>query len=158
MKMAPVLAMPAAAMTGLYLYNRAKANAEKDGDSSKKNLVDHVHKEADKLHDTLPEEAKGSWLMRTINTTAKYMAVAAVGVGVGLLLTRQGSRYHEFAADAFASEASHNKNSIISALEKIYEYCGVNAAEHDKIFKGIKKETFGAHPSLAERAAHVHSR
>lgn len=158
MKFAPVLLMPAAAMTGLYLYNNAKANAAKEGDTSKEKLVEHVHKEADKLHDTLPEEAKSSWLIRAVNTTAKYMAVAAAGVGVGLLLTRQGARYHEFAADAFASEASHNKNSIISALEKIFEYCGVTAAEHDKMYKGVMGETFGAHPSLAERAAHVHSR
>lgn len=158
MKFAPVLALPAAAMTGLYLYNNAKANAAKEGDTSKEKLVEHVHKEADKLHDTLPEEAKASWLMRAMNTTAKYMAVAAVGVGVGLLLTRQGARYHEFAADAFASEASHNRNSIIRALEKIFEYAGINVAEHDKMFKGVMNETFGAHPSLAERAAHVHSR
>ena len=48
---------------------------------------------------------------------------------------------------------------MISALKKIHQAAGLSISEHPEAekFKGILAETIMAHPSMAERAAHIRS-
>ena len=121
-------------------------------------MVRNIESEALAVKHELPEEHRSKFHQIFI-TLAKYAAVIAVGTGAGLYAARHGSRYHEFAADRFAASIV-GKETMIDTLRQICKATGHSISEthHAEKFKGIIAETMLAHPSFAERAAHIRSK
>jgi Zn-dependent protease with chaperone function len=157
MSRVPVFALPAAALTGLYLYDRAHAKAKKENNVTPENMVKHIETTTSETRASLPKETEQSSLLNNILYYGKYLAVAVAATGVGLWIARHGARYHEFAADSFAAGAVHNRESMVSALRKIHQAAGQSISEHHQAgaFKGIIAETLHAHPSFAERVTNI---
>lgn len=165
MRSLPVFALPAIAVAATYLYDHAKNKAEHEKDVSAGNLVKHIDataKDADRQlreqQENKPQRHEEAGLKRNILHYGKYFAIGVAGLGAGLLTSRYGSRFHEFAADRFGASVT-NKEAAISALRKIHEAMGASISEHPEkeAFKGLINETMQAHPSFAERAAHIRS-
>ncbi len=161
----PVFALPAIAVAGTYLYDRAKRKAEAEKDTSPGKLVKHIDASVNEAEQQLRQQQDNesqrkdeAGLKRTLLQCGKYFAIAAAGVGAGLFAARCGSRFHEFSADRFGASVT-NKDVMISALRKVHEAAGASISEHpqQEVFQGIMAETILAHPSFAERAAHIRS-
>lgn len=155
---APVFLLPLAAMTGVYLYDRAQAKAKAEKDTSPQNLSKHVEGEAKTLSDTLPRKDGEHTVMDKALSAGKYMAAAALGIGAGLMAARYGTRFEEFAADKFAASVV-GKEEMVNALRKVHKALGASISEthQPQKWQGIILETFMAHPTFAERAAHIRS-
>lgn len=155
----PLVALPAAAMTGVYLYDKAHAKAKKEGNISPENITKHLEGAAQDAHMELPAEAAKSPFISRLLTSGKYIAAAAAGLGVGGLTSRIASRQFEYAADSFASKAVSDKEAMVGALRKILESMGRKVSEHPKgeSFTEVVKELCSSHPSFAKRAANIRS-
>lgn len=153
----PMAALPAAAIAGVYLYDKAQAKAKEEGNISPENITRHLEGAVHDVHAELPANAAKSPFMSRLLTTGKYIAAAAAGLSAGGLTSRIASRQFEYAADAFASQAVSDKEIMVSALHKVHESIGKSVSEHPKgqSFVDVVKELCSSHPSFAKRAAHI---
>ncbi len=155
MSRGPVAILPAAAMIGLYLYDKAHSKAQKEGTHLPEHMVKHVEAAAEEERKNLPAEAKHPFMDRLIKA-GEYIAVMAISTGAGLWVARHGARFHEFAADRFGASVA-GKENMISALRKLATEAGHSVSEHHQAerFQGILNETILSHPSFAERRTNI---
>ena len=80
MSRVPVAALPVIAIAATYMYDKAHAKAQKEGDTSAANVVKHMGDAAKETQDSLPSETGRSTFFKNVITTGKYIAVATAGL------------------------------------------------------------------------------
>ena len=169
-------AMPIVAMSALSLYDRAKARTQRvDGESK----GDYCNRLADNI-DTISNEdiarchqqagKHDGWHVdpnwnEGMTRAGRYAIAAAIGLGVGLLGARFHSRASEFRADRMAVELTNNPEEFkrfFTVLEAEWTRVLKNTPRDTALDKQVENslhrlmaETLHAHPSTAERIAHI---
>ena len=169
-------ALPLVAMAGLWIYDKAKAKTQHKADENKqdygKRLTENIHKTADEEVDksNTPDKphkwhADPTWSERILNA-GRYAVVAAVGLAIGLTISRKMSLSAEFRADRMAVLKTEKPEVFKKILTQITEKTQGAVAErlqngdpisesiYDKL-QMILGSTIHAHPTLSERIAAI---
>jgi Zn-dependent protease with chaperone function len=150
---APLFLLPLASVLGWHLYTRAK---DKKNCEEKHKAIDegiaHITETVEKKTGAKPK----IWQERAIHT-AKYLAVAALGLGVGYAATAGMSRFFEFRADAFSKQLmGGNGQPLADAIRIIQQDAISHAQRHGtpgdiSLWQKIIGKVLSTHPSYDAR-------
>lgn len=154
----PLFMMPAAAMTGLYLYKRAQKKAAKTQDHSPEAIKQHIEEATQHQLAGIAAQKNSHPLMSSLVTVGGYLAAGYAGFEVGKQGTRFLTNRIEHAADRFA--AKHvGKDPMVNALKMIYDHAGRTVSEAKELESAkilpTWREALASHPSFYKRAAHI---
>lgn len=147
-----ILAAPAVAVAAYELLRRHKAEPSAS-----------THEAIERAP---PQDTGMAGLPPDYIRAAKYVAIAALGLGAGSLLARKLSRAAEFAADRRAVLSTKDPEALISALTKVHKAADElmqeapetgNAVRRflDRTMLGFENATYNAHPELGERVTAI---
>lgn len=162
-RVAPLLLLPAAAMVGMYLYDKVKSGSDKE--TSKQALQENLNKETVALHQAVhngdsnpnlnPEEKQTKHQMVS---AGKYISAGVLGLATGILFTRYFSKAHEFRADKFGAKLV-SPEAMADGLKVLHE--GTYKLLREKGMGDLNRvkatllSVLHAHPNLDERITHI---
>jgi Zn-dependent protease with chaperone function len=172
----PLLALPAAAVGAMALYDKAQARAaKKKTEATPENLAQEIREitasyerriGAQHGSDSDGKESIDAQWKKTLLRSADYLAAAALGVAGGLALTRHNMLKLEYDADRFGMMTTGSVDAFVSAINKLYDMRALKtpaASKQATTFTGrladiVKRECesvltncLHAHPSRSQR-------
>ena len=116
-KIAPLFALPAVAMLGVHLFNRAAEHARNE-----KGMRESIGKDAEEIRAEVEQQwDKHHGVGHNTIIAAEYFAAALVGVAAGGHSFARISKYFEFEADAFSAQLTGKPMALHSALSKLHQ-------------------------------------